>query len=81
MLNIHRISEGKLSSTLGSGSFGVVKEVEVSGKKIAVKKIKFNKLKNQIKIQELTDMNDSTSVSEIYDAIREYCLYKICSML
>lgn len=53
----------------------------MKGKKIAIKKIKFNNMSEKFIISNLSDSYDQSSTSEIRDAIREYCMYKICSML
>ena len=42
MLNLHRLSEKEVSSGIGFGSFGIVKQVEVQGQKMAIKKIMFD---------------------------------------
>ena len=81
MLNLHRLSEKEVSSGIGFGSFGIVKQVEVQGQKMAIKKIMFDSHPPQDIFAALADRNDYSFCPDIEAAIREYAIYKICSML
>lgn len=85
MLNIPRNAESDLNpqASIGKGNFGIVKELNIENKKIAIKKISFesNIKKELFNIPHLLNPEDCADPFGIRFAIREYCIYKICSML
>lgn len=86
VLNLHRNSEEYANkqgenAVLGQGSSGLVKRVNVGPHSLAVKRIIFDKDRKELfDIPYLMDPEDQADPIKIRNAIKEYCVYKICSM-
>ena len=56
--------------------------MSVNGESLAIKKLFFSKNKKlEIQVPYLLDPDDQVTPIEIRKAVKEYCIYKICSML
>ena len=90
VLNLHRNSNQNSQLTdklmnqrfLGKGAFGEVAKVSANGINLAIKKIPFKlQKKYNFNIPYLLDPEDYAHPVQIRRVIRQYCIYKICSML
>lgn len=83
LLNVHRNSDEKDLSTseseLGSGGFGSVRRVAAGGEEFAVKRINF--VSKAERVNGFDIETERAEHEQIRRAIREYSLFKICSML